>query len=911
MELGERILETVKRHPEAIQGYEDYFSYCRELGDGKGLPLARAFRISIREGVSRALGRRDALLATQLDGVYFRTLVWGARSCFDDYLTAVEYGRKPDKQFYLPRRCYLKRYVDAYQRVLDGELDVISISMPKRTGKAVTFDTLIPTPNGFVKMGDIKVGDKVFASDGTATTVTEVFPQGEVPVYEVKFSDGAVVKTCGEHLWKVKYHNVNTPSRRNGYSEKVMSTRELLDFGLQGGNGRNRHNIFAVDFCKPVEFKKRKQSLDPYVLGVLLGDGTLRDQTIMFTTLDHEVSDYVMNHVPDGDICYCQDEKKGRWLIRSRDRKFDSHGHLLKSSTCSMLKEMGLIGLLSYDKHVPENYLLTDSQSRLELLGGLLDTDGYCDGQQIEYATTSPRLRDAVLFLVRSLGGKATWSERMGEYKKNGEIVNTRINYRVHICFPSGVNPFKIARKRDRYMPKREKLYHYIESITPCGTEKAQCIRVSHADHLFLITDYFVPTHNSQTGINFVMMVSGLHPDGSTLMEGTGDALVKSFYNGCLEYLSPPYRFSEIFPSSPLVQTDADKKVINLEGRSRFPTIMCRSIDATQVGLSEATNLLYLDDCVEGYEEAKNRERLEEKWRVISGDVIGRAIEGTPVVICGTRYSIYDPIGKMQDYARSEGLRMEVLETPALDFDTDESNFEHVREGRKVFTTKWFRAQRALVSEEQWESEFQQSPIEARGTLFPRQKLQYFKEIPPMEPDAVLAVCDTAESGEDSTAMPVGYLYGTEVYIVDVVFDNSPSIVTKPECASKIKEHKVMSCTFESNNAGEYFGRDVQRELRLAGYPYCAIRHKRTLSNKHTRIEIASDTILKHFHFWHPSTYEHGKQQYSRFMREVWGYVRTASKKKHDDAPDSLALFVDDLRRRGMYARTEAVSRPF
>lgn len=161
---------------------------------------------------------------------------------------------------------------------------------------------------------------------------------------------------------------------------------------------------------------------------------------------------------------------------------------------------------------------------------------------------------------------------------------------------------------------------------------------MEHEEHLFLISDYFVPTHNSQLGINFTCMMSGLYPNRSTLMEGTGDDLVKSFYQGCLEYLIQPsdYHFYDIFPDSPLVQTNADIKTINFVRKSRFPTIMCRSIDARQVGLSEATNLLYLDDCVEGREEAKNRERLDDKWEIISGDIIGRAIEGTPIVICGT-----------------------------------------------------------------------------------------------------------------------------------------------------------------------------------------------------------------------------------------------------------------------------------
>lgn len=400
----------------------------------------------------------------------------------------------------------------------------------------------------------------------------------------------------------------------------------------------------------------------------------------------------------------------------------------------------------------------------------------------------------------------------------------------------------------------------------------------------------------SQTGINFVNMLSGKFPDRSTLMEGTGDDLVKSFYNGCLEYLTVPneYLFYDVFPDARLVQTNADTKTVNLKSKSRFPTIMCRSIDARQVGLSEATNALYLDDCVEGREEAKNRQRLDDKWEVISGDIMGRAIEGTPMVFTGTRYSLYDPIGRVQEHAQREGWAWRAIEIPALDLVTDESNYEYEREGKKVFTTAYFREQRELLSAEQFESEFQQQPFEAKGLLFNKDELNYFFELPKdRDPDTIIAVGDTAESGSDSTSMPVAMIYGSDVYIVDVVFDDSPAEVTKPECAKCLIENKVASAVFESNNAGQYYARDVDQIIRDRGYSV-GIRTKRTISNKQTRIEFASDNIKKNFYFKHPSTYKRGSQ-YWNFMKEVTTYTRSG-KVPHDDAPDSLSLLENEIR---------------
>lgn len=449
------------------------------------------------------------------------------------------------------------------------------------------------------------------------------------------------------------------------------------------------------------------------------------------------------------------------------------------------------------------------------------------------------------------------------------------------------------------YLPRRHYLKRYVEGYQEVLEGKLDFLSISMPKRC----------GKSQLGINFTNMLSGKFPDRSTLMEGTGDDLVQSFYKGCLEYIQQPndYHFYDIFPESKLVQTNADTKVINLMHKSRFPTVMCRSIDARQVGLSEATNLLYLDDCVEGREEAKNRQRLDDKWEVISGDIIGRAIEGTPIVICGTRYSLYDPIGHLQEEMKKQGKRMKVIETPALDPVTDESNFEYIREGRKVFTTQYFRDQREMLSAEQFESEFQQQPFEAKGILFPEASLNRYFELPvDREPDSIIAVCDTADKGADYCSMPIAAVYGDEVYIVDVVFDDSPPEVTKPECAKALIDNLVVAGTFESNNAGTYFARDVQQILTDRKY-VCNIRTKRTISNKQTRIEFASDNIIKHFYFKDPSLYTRNSQ-YAMFMKQVTTYTRSG-KVPHDDAPDSLSLLENELR--GLVgAKVEVFKRP-
>lgn len=518
--------------------------------------------------------------------------------------------------------------------------------------------------------------------------------------------------------------------------------------------------------------------------------------------------------------------------------------------------------------------------------------------RDVEDHVWNAKLREYVVDML----GKTAKAGKFDLAEKFDNLHYRSLLYDAPVSFDAYMQAVEYGRAYDKkfYAPRRQYLKRYVDAYQ----------RILDGELDFLSISMPKRCGKSQMGINFTMMVSGLNPEQSTLMEGTGEDLVKSFYNGCREYLDnqEDYHYYDIFPGSRLVKSNADTKTLDLYKVKRFPTIMCRSIDSRQVGLSEATNLLYLDDCVEGREEAKNRQRLDDKWEVISGDVIGRAIEGTPIVICGTRYSLYDPIGRLQEEMRKQGKRMEILETPALDPVTDESNFEYIREGKRVFTTQYFRDQRSMLTAEQFESEFQQQPFEAKGLLFPEGKLNRFFELPvDREPDTIISVCDTAEKGSDYCAMPIAALYGADVYIIDVVFDDSPPEVTKPEVAKALIDNKVISATFESNNAGTYFARDVGDILKDRRYE-CSIRTKRTITNKQTRIEFASDTILKNFYFLDSSKYERNSQ-YAQFIKNVITYTRSG-KVPHDDAPDALSLLVNELRRLGA-GKVEVIDRPF
>lgn len=452
------------------------------------------------------------------------------------------------------------------------------------------------------------------------------------------------------------------------------------------------------------------------------------------------------------------------------------------------------------------------------------------------------------------------------------------------------------------YYPRRKVLAPVISAYQEIYDGKLDFLSVSQPKR----------TGKTTSGLKLCLMMGGRKPDGSIFATGKGEGLVKRFFGGLNQTFQNENeykRFLKVFPNSEKVGQSAEGLSIDLKGGNGvFSTFTCRPIDGAIVGCTEANVLVYIDDCVKNHEEARNRDRLEFLCEKVTDDVLGRRLEGTPIIIQGTKYSLYDPITALQEKADLLGWRWKEIAIPALDPETDESNWEIIREGKKIFTTAYYRNERKLVTEETWAAEFQQEPFEAKGRMFPADKLNYYEELPvDREPDAIMAACDSADKGEDSCSMPIGYVYGNEVYIEDVVFDNSGTEFTKPECANALFKHNVKTVTFESNSAGGYFGRDVMELLKEKG-GRCSARYKFNCSNKITRMENARDNIIRDYYFKDFRKNMDRQSQYYKFMKELTTMTRSG-KVKHDDAPDSLALFENEMR--NGIATAEATINPF
>jgi superfamily II DNA or RNA helicase len=392
------------------------------------------------------------------------------------------------------------------------------ICAPTAAGKAQPLDSLVATPEGFVRMGDIKVGDFVLTPKGKKTKVLGVFPQGLKKVYRMQFSNGDSVECCGEHLWKVN-------ATYDKWMGKVLSTDEIRK-KVKCPNGANRYNI---ETPKNINFRKRKVRLDPYFMGLLLGDGSFRSQgAIRISSSDEEIIEYVSSSLSEGYSLFACGRYDYRISCGRRGKGTPKNPYV------ESIKKMGLQGLHSWSKFVPKEYMVNDFKTRLSVLQGLMDSDGHIDKKGgISFVTTSERLANDVCWLVKSLGGIPYKSKTIKNFTYKSEKKQGRPAFVINFSLPEGVCPFRLSRKKTRMKTKRRQLKNRtICGVKYVGKKECQCILVEDADHLY-ITDNFVVTHNTNI---MVAILKALPENCPTLVLANKKSLVEQNYDEIVKW---------------------------------------------------------------------------------------------------------------------------------------------------------------------------------------------------------------------------------------------------------------------------------------------------------------------------------------------------------------------------------------
>lgn len=360
--------------------------------------------------------------------------------------------------------------------------DVVGIMAEGKVGKAQSLDSLLLTPSGWARMGDLKLGQALSSDDGKPSVVTGIFPQGLLQEYLITFKDGRSVKCSADHLWKV---GQSGNFSRDGY--RVVTTNELVTLKSKG-------EWFVPLFCG--EFGTECDlPIDPWLLGALLGDGGFtsalkfsKQDPILLLELSRKVAQYDCELVK-----VSEDSDDYRIVGKVR------HTNIL----LDRLESLGLRGKHSINKFVPDLYMNASKTVRLQLLRGLMDTDGSVEGQYNVpvFNTSSAQLMQAVQYLVRSLGGSANATPRDSHYTYKGKILEGCTAFRVFVKLHDKM--FVHSHKAAKEVTRTRDYRLTVTSIEPLGLVEMQCISVSHPSKLY-ITDDFVVTHNTTLALNWL-----------------------------------------------------------------------------------------------------------------------------------------------------------------------------------------------------------------------------------------------------------------------------------------------------------------------------------------------------------------------------------------------------------------------
>ncbi len=423
-------------------------------------------------------------------------------------------------------------------------------------GKALKNTELIHTPNGWVKNNELVVGDLVTTPFGTSPVVG-IYPQGKLQLFKIVFGDKREIEVSGDHLWEVHHKNWKKTSIDDGVEAraKVITTKELMLEMCKNKVNQNYYVILSNEVEKPAQ----ELTLDPYLLGALLGDGTITSRNIRFSSQDSEIINKIKNLLPNDLIIeQLKSDKKYDYHIQfnpeCRRMGRNTDASYFERTLSKELKKYNLFGTNSFSKFIPQEYKNGSIEQRYKLVQGLMDTDGGAHKGRTEFSTTSEQLANDLADVIRSLGGIVNISERHTAYTyKNVKKIGAK-SYRLYIKHPEPHKLFSLTRKKEQVSTYQYKdtLKLSIKSISELDKkEDCQCIKIADKRGLFITKDYIV-THNTETllSLAFNALVQG---SGLIYVDGKGENVL----------------FTKIFAMARTMGREDDLLIINYMTGSR------------------------------------------------------------------------------------------------------------------------------------------------------------------------------------------------------------------------------------------------------------------------------------------------------------------------------------------------------
>lgn len=417
-------------------------------------------------------------------------------------------------------------------------------------------------------------------------------------------------------------------------------------------------------------------------------------------------------------------------------------------------------------------------------------------------------------------------------------------------------------------------------------------------------------------GLFLQVLLGGMCPDESILAAGHTTGLIQSFYSEVINMMTDPeYRYSEIFPNNKIADKSSEYYFLDLNKKKRFHTFNYVSIETGGTGKVQAERLLYCDDLVKDVEQANNPDRLEKLYYNYTGTIKDRKIQRLckdgvyrpcPEIHINTPWSLYDVTSRVVQNARDSGNmdRVRIISIPCYD-ENGESNFMY--DYGKGFNTQYYKDMELAEDPVIFSAKYLMNPIEREGLVFNANNVTYYNELPADKPDRIVAYADVTHGGDDYFSTPVGYVYGKEVYIEDVMFINNfgGDDGSRPIVKKLIMDNHVTRCGVERNNGGDFYSTLIDQDLRDVGY-YCHItsHNAPTIKSKRDRIlgcereikGIANESNTYRIYFKSPEKIK-GNRQYQLAMNNLfkWNQKASAQKTQHDDFPDSLAGMITNV----------------
>lgn len=867
------LLDSMRNDYETIKDEKNLFVICKEIEQ----------IIVNRKTTTRELS--DILLAS-----------YDSRARMGDfraYCIALEWNRPIEKQFFIPRKRVLERHglIQAMQDMADDKLDFLFISLPPRIGKLVSNSTPILTKKGWKKHGDLQVGDYVLNNKGRFVKVLATSPEYQCNC-RVTFSNGEQIDCHENHEWLVNDRHRNR--------EVILETKNMIG-NIRDDYGKEKtknHFRFGLPIIEPILGDYEELPVEPYCLGVWLGDGTNRRNCITIDKNDNIIAETFSKHYPISALYSHKTYGTYNYYFDNLRNDLEKIDMCYSRRTCT--------------KHIPDIYLTASLEQRLQLLAGLLDTDGTLSKKECRYhySTTEKQLMEDFVSLISTFGWRCSISEYEPTLSSSG-IQGRKKVYNIGFN-PTFEIPCRLERKQLKEFSKQRRItITNIEKIE--NGEMGKCIQVEGG--IYLVGKTLIPTHNSTLGLFFLTFMAGRFPDRSILGNGHSTSLTQSFYQECCNIMtSEEYRFAQIFPGLDIVKQSAEYSWIDLKSEKRFHTLMFRSVDGGTTGLAEASNILYCDDLVKDIEQANNPDRLQKLFDTYTSTIQDRKIQRfckdgvyrpCPEIHIATRWSLLDPIGRLIGiYSQEENERMRIINIPCYD-ENGESNF--IYDYGKGFDKEYYHHLEMAEDPVTFAAKYLGKPIEREGRPFTEDQLTFFYDLPEEEPDRVIAYSDVAHGGEDYYSMPIGYQYGFDIYIEDVFFVNKlGDTSTRPLVCNKLIQHKVTRAGFEENNGGKLYADWIVEDLRKRKYKCNITTHKvPTTKSKLDRImgcqnEIKGIAVEKGDYRIFFKAYEKRKdnKEYSDFMKNLTNWSQKTGaiqKSQHDDAPDSLAGMVTNI----------------